>query len=163
MTFLAVDSSNAADRLLRDHPPAASLRIKAMGADEARLLLAYPVMQQTRWWLMEGANVELLLGAVFFLVLLFATGEGKTVLAFTLGMYAIVLFQRFFILPQVLYLGSLMDFVPANVVIPERNQLTVAQTGFIGLEIFKILMGFGLAAYLITRSHRSNHFRDDLA
>jgi hypothetical protein len=160
MTFIANDSANTAGRILVDHSPAASLRIKAMGQDEALLMLAYPVMQQTRWWVMEWEDVELVLGATFFFFLLFGTGEGKVVLGFTLGMYALVLFQRFFTLPQMTYLGNLMDFVPANVDIPERHQLTAVQTAFTGLEIFKILLGFGLGLYIIAGSRRSNHARD---
>ncbi len=160
MTFLTADSANTAGRLLLDHSPGAGVHIKSMGDDEARTMLAYPVRQQTRWWLEEWENTELVLGAVFFFFMLFGTREGKLVLAFTLGIYALVLFQRFFTLPQLLYLGGVMDFVPVNAVIPERNQLTAVQTAFIGLEIFKVLLQLALGAYLIGRSLRSSHSRD---
>ena len=66
-------------------------------------MLAYPVRQQVRWWLEEWANLELALGALFFLFLLFGTREGKPALLVTLGIYAIVLFERFFTLPQMLF------------------------------------------------------------
>jgi hypothetical protein len=160
MTFIAADSAHTADRILLHHPPAVTSRIGAMGQEEARLLLAYPVMQQARWWLTEWEYAELVLGAAFFLFLLFGTGEGKAVLGFTLGMYGLVLAQRFFALPQMLSLGNLTDFVPAATVLPERNQLTAAQDAFIGIEILKALMGFGLGAYMIARSRRSNHAWD---
>jgi len=158
-TFIAADSANTAGRILLDHPPAASLRINSMGEDEARLLLAYPVKQQARWWLVEWQDLELVLGAVFFFFLLFASREGTMVLGFALAMFALAFFQRFFTLPQMLYLGNVMDFVPVNRAMPERNQLTAVQTAFAGLEIFKILMGFGLGIYLIARSRRSDHTR----
>jgi len=157
MTFIAADSANSADRLLLDHGAAASERIKEMGQEEARMMLAYPVRQQARWWLEEWANLELILGALFFLFMLFGTKEGKITLSFTLGICAIVLFQRFFTLPQLLYLGSVMDFVPANVVMPERNQLLVSQNVFTGVDIFKDLVMLGMAAYFIARTPRSSH------
>src|ERR1700722_6596815 len=77
MTFIAADSGNSAGRLLLDHGSAASLRIKAMGQEEARIMMAYPVRQQVRWWLEGWENLEVALGALFFLFLLFGTGEGK--------------------------------------------------------------------------------------
>lgn len=160
MTLIAADSANAASRILRSHSSAAGIRIKAMGEDEARIMLAYPVRQQARWWLEEWANVELVLGAGFFFFLLFGTREGKLVLFFTLGIYGLVLFQRYFALPQLLYAGSLMDFVPANALSPERNQVAAVQNWFAGLEIFKVLLQLVLGVYLIARSRHLNAFRD---
>jgi hypothetical protein len=160
MTFLAADSANSAGRLLVDHGPAASLRIQSMGREEARIMLAYPVRQQVRWWLEEWANLELALGAFFFLFLLFGTREGKLALSVTLGIYAIVVFQRLFTLPQLLYLGAQMDFVALNVVIPERNELIAVQKLFTGVEIFQALAILGLGVYMIARTRRSSHAWD---
>jgi hypothetical protein len=160
MTFIAADSANTASRILRDRSAGASTRFKSMSEDDARIMLGYPARQQARWWLEEWANVELALGAAFFFFLLFGTREGKLVLFFTLGIYGVVLFQRFFTLPQLLYLGSLMDFVPVNVFIPERNELTAVQTAFTGLEIFKVLLLLALGVYLIARSRRSSHSKE---
>ena len=156
MTLIAADSANAAGRLLRNPSSAAAIPIKAMGENEARIMLAYPVRQQARWWLEDWENVELVLGASFFFFLLFGTNEGKPVLFFTLGIYGLVLFQRFLTLPQLLYLGRLMDFVPVNAAVPERHQFTAIQTVFDGLEIFKVLLQLALGAYLIVRSR---HFK----
>jgi hypothetical protein len=162
MTFIAASSANSAGRLLLDHGPAAGLRIKSMGQEEARIMLAYPVRQQVRWWLEEWENLELALGALFFLFLLFGTREGKLVLSVTLGIYAIVLFERFLTLPQMLYLGSQMDFVPANVVTPERNELIAVQNAFTGVEIVKGLVILGLGVYMIARTRRSSHAWDEV-
>jgi len=157
MTFIAADSANSAGRLLLHHSAAANERIKEMGQAEARIMLAYPVRQQTRWWLAEWGNLELLLGALFFLFMLFGSREGKITLSFTLGIFAIVLFQRFFTMPQMLYLSSVMDFAPANVVMPERNQLVAVQNAFTAVEVFKELVLLGMGAYFIARRPRSSH------
>lgn len=160
MTFIYTDSANTANRILATHAAGASIRIKAMGEDESRIMLAYPVRQQARWWLAEWEDLELVLGAAFFAFLLFATREGKLPLALTLVICSLVLFQRFFTLPQIRYLGNLLDFVPANVVAPERNQLIAVQGAFFGVEIFKAVLQIGLGIYLITRSRRSNSSRE---
>jgi hypothetical protein len=162
MTFIAADSANSAGRLLRDHGPAASLHIQSMGREEARIMLAYPVRQQVRWWLEGWENLELALGAFFFLFLLFGTREGKLALSVTLGIYAIVLFERFFTLPQMLYLGGQMDFVAENVVTPDRNELIAVQNAFTGVEIVKALVILGLSVYMIARTRRSSHSWDNV-
>lgn len=159
MTFIAADSAHTAGRLLSDRSPGVGSRVKAMGEDEARIMLAYPVRQQTRWWLEEWENVELALGALFLMFLLFGTREGKVTLFFTLGIYGIVLFQ-FFFFRKMVDLGNVMDFVPAHVFIPERNQLTAVEAAFTGVEIFKVLLLAALGAYLIVGSLRSSHSRD---
>ncbi len=51
MTWIAADSFNAAPRLLAQHSPGFSLRAKSMDPEEAARMLAYPVRQQTAWWL----------------------------------------------------------------------------------------------------------------
>jgi hypothetical protein len=160
MAFIAADSANSAGRLLLDRGPAANLRIQAMGREEARIMLAYPVRQQARWWLEEWENLELALGAFFFIFLLFGTREGKLALSLTLGIYAVLLFQRFFAVAQMLYLGAQMDFVPSNVVTPERNQLIAVQKLFTGVEIFKALGILALGVYMIARTRRSRHAWD---
>jgi len=162
MTFVAADSANSASRLLLDHGPAAGIHIKSMGQEEARIMLAYPVRQQARWWLEEWENLELALGACFFLFLLFGTREGKLALSVTLGIYAIVLFERFVTLPQMLYLGAQMDFVPVNVVTPDRNELTAVQNAFTGVEIVKALVILGLGVYMIAHTRRSSHSWDQV-
>jgi hypothetical protein len=162
MTFIAADSANSAGRLLLNHGAAASLHIQSMGQEEARIMLAYPVRQQVRWWLEEWENLELALGAFFFLFLLFGTREGKLALSVTLGIYAIVLFERFFTLPQMLYLGGQMDFVAENVVTPDRNELIAVQNAFTGVEIVKALVILGLGVYMIARTRRSSHSWDNV-
>ncbi len=162
MTFLATDSANTADRILREHGPAASLRIKAMGQEEATAMLAYPVRQQGQWWLAEWASIELALGAGFFLFLLFGTGEGKMVLSVVLAIYALALFQRFFLLPQMHYLSNLIDFAPLSAAIPERHQFIAAQIEFDAIEIFKLLLGIGLGIFWIAPTRRSSHARNQI-
>jgi len=157
MTFIAADSANAASRIMRKQPPGVIMRIKSMGENEARQILAYPVRQQARWWLEEWGNVELVFSVAFFFFLLFGTREGKVVLFFTLGICGLLVFQRYYMLPQLLYLDSLMDFSAVNALIPERNQLAVVRTAFNSIEILKLLLLLVLGTYLISRSRRFSH------
>jgi hypothetical protein len=157
ITFLVADSAKSAARLQAEHSAAADVRLKALAPEDARLMLAYPVRQQMRWWLDGWENLDLAFAALFFLFLLFGTREGKVVLSYALGIFAIVLFQRFFTTPQILYLSAQMDFVHAGVATPERNQLVAAQSAFTSIEIFKMLAILGLSVYMLARTRRLRH------
>ena len=110
--------------------------------------MAYRQLKKTA---LMTLNRRLLLGITPVLLILLAV-----------GIYAIVLFQRFFTSPQIVYLGAQMDFVALNVVIPERNQLIAVQKIFTGVEIFKALAIVGLGVYLIARKRRSSHSWDHI-
>src|SRR5579884_20061 len=124
MTWITLDSFNAAPRMLATHSPDFAIRLKAMGKQEASMLLAYPVRQQAIWWMQQWGDLEIAIGAFFFLFLLLGTREGKITLGIALIPLAVAIFQRAFMTPQLLYLGGLLDFVPPNMVMAERGQLS---------------------------------------
>jgi hypothetical protein len=154
MTWLTADSFNAAPRILAEHSPDFSIRLKSLGQLEARMLLAYPVRQQAGWWMQQWGNFEIGFGVFFFLFLLLGTREGKLALGLALIPLAAAIFQRAFIVPQLLYLGGFMDFVPPNMVVAERGQLQAVRFGFLGVSAFQVFSGAILAAVLIGRQHR---------
>lgn len=118
------------------------------------MMLAYPVRQQVGWWMEEWGDLEIILGCFLFLFLLLGTREGKLALGLTLLPLAAAVFQRAVTVPQLMYLGSLTDFLPSNIALPERGQLVAVRLGLIGVEAFKLLSGVILAFYLIGRQHR---------
>jgi hypothetical protein len=154
MTWLTADSFNAAPRMLATHSAEFSIRLKSMGQEEARMMLAYPVRQQVGWWMEEWSDFEIALGAFFFVFLLLGTREGKLALGLTLIPIAVAIFQRVFMTPQLLYLGGIMDFVSPNMVVAERGQLGAVRLGFVLVEAFKQFSGIVLAFILIGRQHR---------
>ncbi len=154
MTSLTADSFNAAPRILADHSPAFSIRMKSMGREEAQMLLAYPVRQQVGWWMEQWGDCEIALGSLLFIFLLLGTREGKLTLGLALAPLAIAIFQRTFMVPQLLSLGSLLDFVRPDAAIVERGQLQAARFGFMGVAALELCAGAVLAALLIGRPHR---------
>jgi len=156
MTWITADSFNAAPRILATHSPEFSIRLKSLGTEESRMLLAYPVRQQVGWWMEEWGDLEIAFGAFFFVFLLLGTREGKLALALALVPMAVAIFQRTFMLPQLLYLGGIMDFVSPNMVLAERGQLGAVRMGFILVEVFKQVSGLVLAFVIIGRQHRSS-------
>jgi hypothetical protein len=153
MTWIASDSVNAAPRILANHSPDFAIRLKSMGREDARMLLAYPVRQQVSWWLAEFGTLEIAAGALLFLFLLLGTREGKITLGISLVPLAVAIFKRAFLIPQLLGLGGLTDFVPANMALAERGQLDAARMGLLIVEGLELVTGTILAAILIGRQH----------
>lgn len=163
MTWLTADSFNAAPRMLASHSADFGLRLQSMGREETRMLLAYPVRQQAGWWMEQWGDLEIVLGAAFFIFLLLGTREGKVTLALALAPLAVAIFQRAFMTPQLLYLGGMLDFVPPNMMVAERGQLGAARMGFILVEILQLVAGGILAVLLIGRQHgRSGLTRQEI-
>lgn len=154
MTWVVLDSFNAAPRILATHSPEFASRIKSLGRDESRMLLAYPVRQQAGWWMEEWGDCEIGIGAFFFIYLLLGTREGKITLAVSLAPLAVAIFQRTFMTPQLLYLGGMLDFVPPNMMVAERGQLGAVRVGIMLVEGLELVAGGVLAALLIGRQHR---------
>lgn len=161
MTWVALDSFNAAPRLLAVHSPEFALRLKSLGRDEARMLLAYPVRQQAGWWLEQWGDCEIAIGAFFFVFLLLGTREGKITLAVALVPLAVAIFQRTFMTPQLLYLGGMLDFVSPNLLVSERGQLSAVRVGFLLVEALELASGGVLAIFLIGRQHRRSGLTKD--
>ncbi len=154
MTWITVDSFNSAPRIIATHGADFSVRLKSMGREEARMLLAYPVRQQAGWWMEQWGDFEIALGAFLFVFLLLGTREGKVTLGLSLIPIAVAAFQRAFMLPQLLYLGAMMDFAAPNLVVAERGQLEAVRLGFIGVASLEIFAGVVLGIVLIGRQHR---------
>ena len=154
MTWITLDSFDAAPRLLATHSPEFASRMKSLGRDETRMLLEYPVRQQVGWWLEKWGSFEIALGAFFFIYLLLGTREGKITLAVSLAPLAVAIFQRSLMTPQLLFLGGMLDFVPPNMLVAERGQLGAVRVGFMLVEGLELASGAVLAALLIGRQHR---------
>jgi hypothetical protein len=161
MTWISIDSFNAAPRLVEDHSPDVRIRLKTLGRDEARMLLGYAVRQQAGWWMEESGNFEIAFGALFFLFLLLGTHESKITLAIALVPLALTIFQRAVLMPQLLSLGAMLDFAASNTMHAERGQLGAVRMGYVLVEGFKLLFGMALAAVLIGRSSRRSDFARD--
>jgi hypothetical protein len=160
MTWITADSFNSAPRMLGARPSESNIHMHSLGREEARMMLAYPVRQQVAWWMEGWSDLEILLACCFFLFLLLGTREDKVALGLTLLPLAAAVFQRAATLPQLTYLGALVDFMPPNAAAPERKQLSAVRLALIGVEVFKLLAGAALAYYFIGRGpHQSGSHR----
>jgi predicted lysophospholipase L1 biosynthesis ABC-type transport system permease subunit len=151
MVWVAGESFSSVDRLLARPHPVATAEFKELGRADARLLLRYQVSEQNRWYFATWEGAQIVTGALFFFFLLFATREKKFALLLVLLMIAAVLAQRFLLTPGITSLGRMIDFVPPDAPIAQRNQFWVLHSWYWGMELVKWALGLALAARLVWR------------
>jgi len=151
MLWVAAESFGSVDRLLARPPPVATAQFKALGRADARLLLRYQVAEQNRWYFQTWEEAQIVIGALFFFFLLFATGESPFALLLVLLMIAGVLAQRFLLTPGMISLGRMIDFASPNALTGERTQFWVLHSWYWGVELVKWALGLALAVRLISR------------
>jgi hypothetical protein len=162
MAWVAAESHSSVDRLLARPHPVATAQFKALGRAEARLLLGYQVSEQNRWYFETWEVTQIIMGALFFFYVLFATKENKFALFLILLMVAGVVVQRFILTPAIVSLGRLIDFDPPGASSGDRTQFWVIDSWYWGVELGKWVLGLALAARLIShRSGRSGNARQE--
>jgi hypothetical protein len=163
MTWVAAESFSSVDRLLARPHPVATAEFKALGRAEARLLLRYQVAEQNRWYFETWEIAQIIMGALFFFFVLFATEENKFALFLILLMIAGVVIQRALLTPAIVSLGRLIDFVPPDTSSGEGTQFWVMHTWYWGVELGKWSLCLALAARLIShRQGRSGNARKEI-
>jgi hypothetical protein len=152
MAWVAAESLGSVDRLLARPHPAATAEFKALGRADARLLLRYQVSEQNRRYFETWEVAQIIIGALFFFFVLFATRENRFALFLILSMVAGVVVQRSMLTPAMTSLGRMIDFVPPDTPSGDRNQFWVLHSWYWGVEVGKLVLGLALAARLI--AHR---------
>jgi hypothetical protein len=154
MTWLSHENTRGAERLLVQADPAATLRMKVLGFSETSKLMRYEAAELTRNEVEVWEDVQLILGAFFFLFLLFGTAEGKFPLAVGLVLLLCVIGQRFFVSPVIASYGRVTDFADAAASSGYRAKLLVMQGGYLAIEITKSVGMVVLASLLIARGRK---------
>lgn len=162
MAWVAAESFSSVDRLLARPHAVATAQFKALGRADARLLLRYQVSEQNRWYFETWEVAQIVMGALFFFFVLFATRESKFALFLVLLMIAGVLVERLMLTPAMISVGRMIDFVPPDTPSGDRTQFWVLHSWYWGVELVKLILGLALAARLIShRSGRSGNARQE--
>jgi hypothetical protein len=125
---------------------AASAELNKIGRDQERLLLRRNAGEENTWIFINWERIEVVIGGLLFLVLLFGGTPQKLLLGLCLGMVAIVAVQHFFLVSPIADLGRRVDYLPATD--PESVKFWRLHAVYSGLEIAKTLLGFAFAARL---------------
>jgi len=111
MILVATQNFRSVDRLLAE-PRTAAGRIEQIGRDEARTFLRYQVSEQNRWYFETWEKIQLALGGVLLVVAFTGLREQRGFGLLVTLMFVLLLLERFYVTPEIVRLGRLIDFVP---------------------------------------------------
>src|SRR5260370_23420365 len=142
MILVATQNFRSVDRLL-NAPASATAQIEKLGHDEARTFVRYQVSEQNRWYLESWEKTQLGLGLALLVLTL---RQGRMTWALAATMFALLLAQRFWITPEIVRLGRLIDFAPDA---RERATFWMFHGVYSVVELAKLALGFLVSGRLV--------------
>ena len=145
MILVATQNFRSVDRLLAA-PGGLGPRIEQMGRAEARTFLRYQVSEQNRWYFETWEKAQLVLGGVLLAAVWIGLRERRIFGVIVAAMFALLLLERFYLTPEIVRLGRLIDFVPQAASSPERDTFWKFHNAYSAVELMKLALGFFLSA-----------------
>jgi hypothetical protein len=145
MILVATQNFRSVDRLLAA-PGRAGEQVEKMGRSEARTFLRYQVSEQNRWYFETWEKIQLALGVA---LLAAASRQSRLFVGLAALMFALLLAERFYMTPEIIRLGRLIDFVPQATSSPERDTFWRFHGAYSAVELLKLALGFFLSGRLI--------------
>ena len=146
MDMVATQNFRSVDRLLAKPAAPAAQQLQKLGPDAARVLLRHHVSELNRWYFETWGLIETFIGAALLLALL---------------MLLIAIVQRSVLTPQMVFLGRIIDWIPADQASPERSRFWLLHNAFTGLELLNWALGLSLTAKLLFRGRRRGQDQGD--
>ena len=153
MAWVTTQDFNSADRLF-DEDPAVMVMLKTIGPTAGRAVLRHQVAEWNRELYEAWEYTQVFVGLFFFFFLLLGTREGKFPLGLAMLLLLLALAQRFWLGPELNYLGRPLDFAAKGGPPGDHARFLLVQGVYIGVELFKWAAGLVLAAMLIFRKSR---------
>ena len=150
MIMVATQNFRSVDRLLAA-PGSAVAHVEKMGRDQARTFLRYQVSEQNRWYFETWEKIQLALGVA---LLASTLRKGKLPMGAAALMFVLLLAERFYLTPEIVRLGRMIDFVPQAASSPERDLFWRFHGAYSGVELLKLALGFFLSGRLIFGRNR---------
>lgn len=148
MILVATQNFRSVDRLLAE-PRTAAGQIEQMGRDEARTFLRYQVSEQNRWYFEAWEKMQLALGVVLLVVVCTGLGEHRSFCLLVTAMLALLAVERFYLTPEIVRLGRLIDFVPPAASSPDRTLFWRFHGAYSAVELTKLALGFFLSLRIV--------------
>lgn len=152
MLLVATHNFRGVDQVLASPPEEARKMLAKLDPDQRRMLLRYQASELNRYYFLCYLNVQIGLGLLLGLNLLFATKGNKFMLAFAGIIFLLTVFQRSILLPEIEYLGHTIDFVAPSVASPARERFWSFHSIFSGVEVAKILGAVAIGVKMLVRS-----------
>jgi hypothetical protein len=154
MAFVATENFQTVSEILKSPPPQAEKMIKALGDENARLLLRYMAGEENRLFFETWETAQLVLG-LLLAALLFLMGR-RFLAGLAVAMLILTAFQHFKITPELVWQGRSIDFVPATADPTARQQFFKLHAAYGMIEVVKLLFVIVIGIALFPRRRRSS-------
>jgi hypothetical protein len=151
MDVTAIVNFRAVDRFLNDPGIPGAQMIHNTGHENTRVLLRRAAGEANGWLFEQWEWIQLVTGLALLLVFLFGERPPKIPMALCLLMMVLVLVERFALTPNIVRLGRIIDFLPADPKLPDRVAFSAYHGAYSILDVVKIVFGFAIAGILIIR------------
>ncbi len=152
MWSVATQNFAVAQQLLDDPSPEFSATAAALSHENLRLTLRHQASEVNRLFFDRWGLVQVPV-ALLALGLAWRSGSGKLVVAFTVLMLLIVLFLQFYVVPETVRLGRILDFLPRTAEPPAAAPFWRLHHTYTGLDMLKFLLA-AVSGLLLTRKDR---------
>lgn len=134
-----------------------SRELNKVGRPEERMILRRNAAEENNWIFVNWERIELALGGVLFMLLLFGERPQKLHLFLCLLLIAIVAAEHFLLTDRIIDLGRRIDELPPNN--PDAVKFWNLHGFYSGLDILKLVAGAFFAVQLATRRKlAADHF-----
>jgi hypothetical protein len=157
--FLTLENFRSPNLVLGAPAAMEGKMIEKIGLEETRLLLRHLAMEQSRSYLTLWEDAEIVLGLLLVSLLLFSSQTRMFPLIMAGAMLALVLFQHFAILPEIIYRGREADFPPANASFETQARVWTLGQIYVGAEAVKLVVCGVLSSYLFVFYAPTNRTR----
>lgn len=159
MVFVAIQNFQGVERLLEAPPPPAGKLLGGMGHENSRMLMRYQASEMNRYFFDLYGNIQIGLALLLTVALLFATNGNKPTLALCLVTVFVVIFEKYWLTPEITYLGRLIDFVPQTAPSAERARFWSFHSTYSTMEIVKLVLVGIIAGKMLVRTDRRSSRR----
>jgi hypothetical protein len=154
MYAVATTNFQAVDRLLSEPDPSASQMVKVLGNNSARMLLRHQVSEINRSAFNNWERVQLVLGMVLLVTLLFDTNGDKVYMGLCAFLLLLIMVEHFLLTPHLTAVGKTLDFIPAEEPSTARIKFGRFHQAYAVVEVAKMLLLLGLSGRLLMLSQR---------
>jgi amino acid transporter len=139
MAFVAVMNFRVVNEVLANPQPELAAYLKILGPDRLRLLFRHEAAEVNRALFDYWGYGQVGFGLVTFGLLLFATKEGKGVLATGLVLLILTCILQFAITPGIIGYGRALDFLAKDQELVLRKRVASLHSAYSAVEGVKIL------------------------
>ena len=156
LLLIAITTQNVrvVERLVRTPSKTAAESMVRMQESDVRLLMNYHAEDLNRWAYGIWEVTQMVLGLAVLLSLFLSAGGKRYTMILCVIMISTVIFQHWFVTPQMGKLAQVATFVKSDQVSVERDRLVSMQSAYTTTEAVKIGLGVLLAWGLLKRGRR---------